>query len=858
MLANANRQPTANAVAERITRPVLNIFIGTKAALAGQWIAKYELPQLNRADQERVGSYYLDLEPLSAEIDDIHRATSDASPMIKQTLRFPDMSEYVEGLTAEQRNWLQISNPFGKRLPEYTRMGAGGVRQNGHGAIWYNSAIIAQHLEALINNISAVDSAGHAPDADLITINIVCFLGGGTGSGALPAIASLARHVLRAQRRGGNIFVYAMLPVNVGNVAPERQNLQKSNSLAALMELEALMLKGDDKSQAFLLEMGNLQIRIPGGLVDEVFLFDDTQLGDQIEQISQLIGMAIAMRMQNLTGIGKREQAVLPDLTALQEHDDGGLITNVGSVCPLEVVFPASDLAVGFARRRAEAVLRQAMTDEALDYKEVDLLRNQVCPARKAMEAFRLTDRERRAAPEPRRWNPSDIIQSIERYSTVVEQTFNDQKQQTLKDQVSALDALCQNSTWARSLGRLKAALNIFAEEYKKVKELTFATNPTMTRMGPDQLAAENERKRRAYYQQACQDDFQRHRIVATNAVADTMLEEIEKRVRMVDVMLGSLGFTQQRWEADHAESPEMRGMLTQEHPYRHNVFDHSAIPETEAINQLDTAVTDAEADRILKRAMVKMAAALTGDEREARRIASLEAQQIMDDMMDAYHQRLSEMRLLEAIQMAYPREREKQEAALANHLRWMSLTSRSTLRHDPSLWGDQAHRQLEVRAHIAVDYIDERERQWVERARQSVGGFGERGPGYVPPGEVVSSNESARLQLLFSHHGVSLTAIPFLSDAAGGCIKSLKDREQIWETQGGLPVFTCDALQELVLRPGMFFDPAYEKTMRASSVQQGNSEAASGEVMPGSLPIANPVTQPRNLIDRIERRTRN
>src|SRR6185437_12712021 len=86
---NSSRS-ASNARAERISRPVLNIFIGTKASYAGLWIAKYELPFLNRADQERVGSLYIDLEPLSEDIDRVHQGTSDASPMIKQTLRFPD------------------------------------------------------------------------------------------------------------------------------------------------------------------------------------------------------------------------------------------------------------------------------------------------------------------------------------------------------------------------------------------------------------------------------------------------------------------------------------------------------------------------------------------------------------------------------------------------------------------------------------------------------------------------------------------------------------------------------------------------------------------------------------------------
>ena len=885
MAFNTNGRSAPNAMAQRISRPVLNVFIGTKASFAGMWIAKYELPFMNRTDQERVGSLYLDLEPLSDDIDRMHQETSNASPMIKQTLRFPDLSPYAETLTPEQGPWLRISSPHGVRLPEYTRMGAGGIRQNGHGAVAYNSSIIEQHIEALINNISAVDSAGRAPDADLITINITCFLGGGTGSGALPAIAALSRHVLRKQNRSGNIFIYAMLPVNVGNVAPERQTLQKSNSLAALLELEALMLKGDDKSQSFTMDLGNRQIRIPGGLVDEIFLLDDTQLGDQVDQIAQLIGMTIAMRMQNMTGIGKREQAVRPDLTALQEHDDGGLITNIGSICPLEVVFPARDLAASFARRRAEALLRQAMGEDALDYREQDLLRNQVSPARRVMELFHISDRERRAAPEPRRWGASDIIQGIDRYSTVIEQHFNEQKDEALREQQAALDALVQNPNWIRTLPRLKSVLALFADEYKKVKELTFASAPSMSRWGPDQLAAENERKRKAYYQQACSEELQRHRITATNAVADTMIQEIEKRVRMVDVMLASLGTTQRKWEADHSESPEMQGRLTQEHPYRHNVFDQSAIPDPHAIDALDTAVSPAEADRVLKTAMEHMSAALTSDERSARDTATREASDMMTNMISAYHHALDEMRLLEVIQLVAPTDRAQQEAILANHMRWMATSARATLSHDPSLWGDQGHRQLEVRAHIAIDYEDEHERQSVERARQSAGGFGGRGPGYVPPGEIVQSNEHARLQLLFSHHGVSLSAIPFISDAAGGCVKALKDRQRIWEVQGGIPVFTCDVLQDLVLRPGAFFDPAYEKAttgggvpsippppsvtgdddLAPSAYDQGNTYGQGSVYGPGSTAgstaygsAAPAPTQPRNLLDRVERRTRN
>jgi len=307
--------------------------------------------------------------------------------------------------------------------------------------------------------------------------------------------------------------------------------------------------------------------------------------------------------------------------------------------------------------------------------------------------------------------------------------------------------------------------------------------------------------------------------------------------------------------------------------------------------------VSEGEATRILQTAVSHMADALPTDERHARDTANREANDIMGNMMTAYHQRLDEMRLLEVLQLVYPGNRAEQDGALANHMRWMASTARSTLRHDPSLWGDQAHRQLEVRAHLAIDYEDERERQEVERARQSVGGFGERGPGYVPPGELVQSNDRARLQLLFSHHGISISAVPFLADAAGGCVKSLKDRQRIWETQGGIPVFTCDVMQELVLRPGMFFDPLYEKAMGGATAQTAGgpsylSAQGSGSPIPPHIAPVSPdtgvygdgspgnyssspyattggpglppapsgqpfPTQPRNLVDRVERRAR-
>ncbi len=444
----------------------------------------------------------------------------------------------------------------------------------------------------------------------------------------------------------------------------------------------------------------------------------------------------------------------------------------------------------------------------------------------------------------------------------MIEQRFGDQKAEVLREQQTALDGLSQNPNWVRSLPRLRSVLQLFGEEYRKVKEITVSDAPAMNRMGPDQLASLNDRQRKAYYQSACSEELQRHRITATNAIADAMLTEIEKRTRMLDAMIATLRTTQSRWESDHTDAPEMQGRLTQEHPYRHNVFDQSAIPDPNAIDAVDTAISPSEADRVLKVGLEHMAAALAGDERTARETANREAANIMENMIAAYHQALDEMRLLEVLQLVYPGDKAQQQAALGNHMRWMATSARSTLRHDPSLWGDQGARQLEIRAHLAVDYEDERERQMVETARAATGGFGERSPGYVPPGELMQSNDHARLQLLYSHHGISLSSIPFLSDAAGGCVKSLKDRQAMWDRQGGLPVFSCQVMQDLVLTPGIFFDPVMSPGGAGASLPmpdpyaQNAPDLYASQGVPG-LPVPPVPSQGRNLVERIERRSR-
>ena len=73
-------------------------------------------------------------------------------------------------------------------------------------------------------------------------MNIVAFLGGGTGSGILPDIAVMARHRILQRNLKHRLNIFCLLPEHVREATTNDVSWRKSNATATLMELIALSL----------------------------------------------------------------------------------------------------------------------------------------------------------------------------------------------------------------------------------------------------------------------------------------------------------------------------------------------------------------------------------------------------------------------------------------------------------------------------------------------------------------------------------------------------------------------------------------------------------------------------------------
>ena len=99
-----------------------------------------------------------------------------------------------------------------------------------------------QLLEEALSAIGALPPERGARPVSEVQVNIVAFLGGGTGSGILPDIAVMARHRILQLNLKHRLNIFCLLPEHVREATTNDVSWRKSNATATLMELVALSL----------------------------------------------------------------------------------------------------------------------------------------------------------------------------------------------------------------------------------------------------------------------------------------------------------------------------------------------------------------------------------------------------------------------------------------------------------------------------------------------------------------------------------------------------------------------------------------------------------------------------------------
>src|SRR5262249_19712901 len=151
--------------------------------------AMRQLVALPEADRRRVALVFLDIDSPPTEVQ--HFRQEHPGALMEFDLRIAVAHGVLFADRLDERIATHTYIPT--KIPESFDNRAGGIRNNGHVAGCTDRAKIVQLLDEAFSAIGALAPDRNARPVSEIQVNIVAFLGGGTGSGILGDIAIMAR-----------------------------------------------------------------------------------------------------------------------------------------------------------------------------------------------------------------------------------------------------------------------------------------------------------------------------------------------------------------------------------------------------------------------------------------------------------------------------------------------------------------------------------------------------------------------------------------------------------------------------------------------------------------------------------------
>ena len=340
----------------RIIDPVLNIFIGTSPTIVSRTVNR-QLARLDASDRQRIATLMIDTMRIQRSADGASYVGSDILQI--QTPRF----EFSAAWTDEQVRNLLVTADRGRFVhrPGIGSAGAGGIRNNAHVAMALSAANLRQRINQKLDMICAPSETRQDQQlSSTVRINIITFLGGGTGSGVMPALTLLTRYL--TQQHNANrpqTAIYAVLPEQPLGLTEEMIRRQRSNTFATLIELITLLhlTRGKRDQDSFIFPLGSLQLDVSQlQVVDVIYLYGQGRLTSHSE-IYEHIAMDLLLRMQDGHGAGFERQRQLPDLSALNDTDSKGIPARFATSGAVEIVLPREELLAAFARRASREIL---------------------------------------------------------------------------------------------------------------------------------------------------------------------------------------------------------------------------------------------------------------------------------------------------------------------------------------------------------------------------------------------------------------------------------------------------------------------------------------------------------------------
>ncbi len=814
------------ATEPQIDTPSLNIFLGSTPSYSALE-AMRRLVYLPEADRRKVALVFLDIDSPPAEVLQFRQEHLGQLREFDLRISVAHGVLYADQLPEEIASHTYIPT----KIPESFDNGAGGIRNNGHVAACADHDKIVQALDEALASIGALPMDRGARPVTEVQVNIVAFLGGGTGSGILPDLAVMARHRILQLNLKHRLNVFCLLPEHVREATTNDVSWRKSNATATVMELVALSLvrgRRDGAAGPYVHYMLHTPYEVRGQTVaNEVFLFGRTSM-TSAEDAARIVGLDLYMRITNASGVGFLERSKAVDRRTLGNYDSNGLPTMFGTSCPLEVAFPAVETATAFARMTAAKALpllahdlgdgsAQLNASDLDEVKEWDSALKPEDPPPFSEKSFMTAGRDRLDQLEARL--NKHVGEATEEIGELVEETETAEKRKIYGAGLEPLGA---------QIVRLQRRRRIYADALARTQDQSIPSKARPDRLlqramlRPWPIPGAKERNVNAVV-----DDFnrvQRRNIRAEwlkqkKALLTRLLDYVDAELKNVKRFQGDVDIEQTARDLERlaTSSAAWRGQLDHSHVHTRHVFDLPGVPgmntsdglASPPVQRLYDYLTTRDTEGYVQRYIEWLEKTHGADATLASGGGGVEMRDRLVQYLrdEVYLKPLLQMNLFDLLDrccvLQGERADRKIEDILLGHLQHISGLAREMVAFEAQLWNEGGG-MLSTSLYMGMSWRTGAQRGVLERARSRLGSIAKEGASPM----VASAVDPHRLQLVYGQHAISIGTIPdFYLENNSGTGEFLR-HETAWYDPTGqhpygqsrAPVFSSGEMERLVM----------------------------------------------------------
>jgi hypothetical protein len=773
-------------------------------------------------DQAKVLSLFMDLEFERNHFDSLR-----AYPKIHTKVVWPRYERAQRDAILTRIDVADARRPYltiGSAKPA-AGDGAGRIRYNGHGANWCDFDTVEGEIRKLATDALQLPQLRQAKRFDIYVIG---YLGGGTGSGAMPGIILLLRDAFEQQGMEVRVTVHGGLPDR--RRAPTDKLLVRSdaNAMALMAECMGMQLVAtgalpSDTTFYF----GERGIRIPERFVEEIFIVNDARM--EPDDANTVIAADIALRMENGHGVAAAEAAEMENILEHIELDQQtALFPFMAASMGVEVIVPGDELAEKFAQQRLAAMLHQALEQHRTNRDK----------GRAAAEVEVITQTDFDITFDFISVNAAEWEQPFQSYMAQLHAMANLKRTTISQDlRTRIMGVAHQPQDFPKSLADLFATVSTRARSYQALASKYEAEYLRISAANKDPLPTQeaiaeafrridnqgrnnqevNSRRKRGYLE----DQAESCRNWGFNVVVAEMYEALHQEWKRVQDALEAI---YQRFETtvgvltNRARGIQhARGELAHQAPFRRSIFDHQffeGIDPRTLVRQIEGALHALEHEATVDVNLpdgwfVSLVETFRSDDRNTASQMEFATQRLLEG--DASEPgwatqiaaTLQQKSYLDVLQLTCQHARNIPLAqVLEKQIAWMVSQADDLVQliHIPSATGiNRIHTY--GRLDCAWDTDQQRNSIKAITSRYRIQGGGGKGSDIEVTTE--PSRNPHRLVLLYSVHGVDLTDIPMFAPTARYCQAMIQIDDQWVQNNRGTAihaVFSCDFLRATVM----------------------------------------------------------